>query len=381
MMQILADNKIAHVASAFAGFGKVSMLPGHEITPQAVAKADMLLVRSVTRVDEKLLQNSQVKFVGTATIGLDHIDTHFLNRHGIAFANAPGCNSTAVAEYVLTAMLYLARHQHFSLAQKKLGVIGVGNIGSKVVRMANALGMEVLQNDPPLARKTARPEYLPLEAVLKADIITLHVPLTRAGEDSTFHLFDQRQFSKMRPGSILINTSRGGVIASDALRGALAGGILSASVLDVWENEPSIDTELVRHATLATPHIAGYSVQGKVNATRLIYAAACRFLDVAPRWNPEDQTLAQDEPLQLDAEALDLELFLSNLSRHHYDIENDDRKLRSLVALPTEERGRFFEQLRSGYPLRREFSNKSITLLSRNKVLKEKLIQIGFRVL
>lgn len=380
-MRIVADNKIAYVESAFGNLGELTLAQGPAMTAETVADADILLVRSVTRVDENLLRNSKVKFVGTATIGTDHIDTDFLQAKGIVLASAPGCNSTAVAEYILTALLYLAKSQDFALTEKRLAVVGVGNVGSKVARLAKILGMKVLLNDPPLARRTGNPDYLPLDEVMHADILTLHVPLTREGEDATYHLFDDKRMSKMKSGCILLNTSRGSVVETGALKAAIVNGQLAACVLDVWEHEPDIDIELLKLTTLGTPHIAGYSLEGKVNATAMIYRAVCEFLNIEPQWNPTtaSSTFEQNE-IVVDPGAKDWDDILSEIVNRCYAIEEDDKKLRAMLSMPADGRSAYFEQLRAGYPLRREFSNTTVSLRTGNHEVENLLAQIGFQV-
>lgn len=380
-MKIVADNKIAFVESGFGRLGEVRLLDSREISPGAVKDADVLLVRSVTKVDEALLKNSKVRFVGTATIGTDHVDQSFLESEGIGFASAPGCNANAVAEYIVAALLVLARRLGFRLAEKTLGVVGVGNVGSRVVQKAGALGMRVLQNDPPLARKTAEPRYVPLDALMAADIVTLHVPLTNVGEDATYHLFDRQRLLHMKPGSIMINTSRGAVIQTGALKQVLSQGILETCALDVWENEPNIDIELLTQASLATPHIAGYSLEGKVNATRMVYEAACSFFDLPVEWHAITELPRVDEDkIVVDSNDQLPEEILARVVQKCYAIEEDDRKLRAVLSMRLQQRMAFFEQLRSSYPLRREFLNRTVEMCPGDSVLRNRLEQIGFVV-
>lgn len=286
LMLTIADENMPFAREAFGSLGEVRSLPGRSIGPGDVRGADILAVRSVTRVDERLLSGSRVRFVGTATIGTDHVDTAYLERAGIGFASAPGCNAVSVAEYVVAALLVLARRHRFSLGEKCLGIIGVGNVGSRVLERSRVLGMKVIANDPPLAEKTGDPLYRPLEEVIEgADIITLHVPLTREGAYPTYHMANQRFLDRVKPGAMLFNTSRGAVAGSAALKQALEDGRLAATVLDVWENEPGIDMELMRRTDIATPHIAGYSYDGKIRGTTMIYQAACRHFSLEPAWD------------------------------------------------------------------------------------------------
>ncbi|MCK4325827.1 4-phosphoerythronate dehydrogenase, partial [bacterium] len=211
-MKIVADKNIPFVEEAFGKLGEVATLPGRQINSSAVKEADVLLVRTVTRVDERLLKGSRVRFVATATIGLDHVDLDYLKKKGIGFASATGCNANSVAEYIVAALLIFAQRYEFSLSGKTIGVVGVGNVGSRVVEKAGILGMNVLQNDPPLARKTGESRFRPLEELLqKSDILTLHVPLSHEGEDATYHMANEALFEKMKKGGFFINTSRGAV--------------------------------------------------------------------------------------------------------------------------------------------------------------------------
>ncbi|MFZ1082651.1 MAG: 4-phosphoerythronate dehydrogenase [Candidatus Kryptoniota bacterium] len=284
-MKIVADQKIPYIDLAFDTFGALVKLESGAIDNTMVRDADALIVRSETRVDEKLLTGSKLSFVGTATIGTDHVDTDFLDRNGINFSSAPGCNANAVVQYIFSALFAIAKEKDFALRGKTLGVVGVGNVGSKIVRVAKALGMSVLENDPPLARSTGDSRFVSLDELNQADIITLHVPLTNHGSDPTFHLFNEKRISKMKSGAILINSSRGPVVETTAMEKALAGGKLSVGVLDVWEDEPNIESELLSLCAIGTPHIAGYSIDGKVNATRMIYQAFCEHFNFPQTWD------------------------------------------------------------------------------------------------
>ncbi|MBM3335143.1 4-phosphoerythronate dehydrogenase, partial [Candidatus Sumerlaeota bacterium] len=284
-MKIVADENIPFAAEAFAQLGDVVTVRGRAIKRDTVRDADALIVRSVTRVNADLLDGTAVRFVATATIGFDHVDVGYLRQRGIGFASAPGSNANSVAEYVVAALLVLARRKGFRLEGKTVGVVGVGNVGSRVVQKAAALGMKVLQNDPPLQRQTGDPLFLPLEALFDADILTFHVPLTRTGTDATYHMIGDQLLSRLRPGAIVINTSRGAVADTAALLRAAASGRLGGLVLDVFEGEPKINVELVRRADIATAHIAGYSYDGKARGTQMVYRAACEFFGLPAQWD------------------------------------------------------------------------------------------------
>jgi erythronate-4-phosphate dehydrogenase len=379
IMKIVADENIPYVAEAFRKLGDVVTYPGRRIDSRAVRDAGILLVRSITRVDEHLLRGSGVRLVATATIGYDHIDLDYLRSERIEFASAAGCNANSVAEYVVAALLILARRYRFSLSRKTIGVVGVGKVGSRVVEKTNTLGMSVLQNDPPLERKTGKACFRTLDELLpRSDILTLHVPLTCEGQDATYHMADESLFRKMKNGSFLINTSRGAVVSNTHLVTALKQGRLEGAVLDVWENEPKISEDLLRAVDLGTPHIAGYSLDGKTNATVFIYRAACHFLNLPCEWelpllpSPPHPKIALEEVERNDEE------ILSEIVKRAYDIERDDKALREILNIPSTKRKRFFDELRSGYPLRREFGSFEVKLGGVNERLRRKIAGIGF---
>jgi erythronate-4-phosphate dehydrogenase len=380
-MQIVADTNIPYVQSAFSHFGEVRTFGSQQINHSTVKNADVILVRSETRVDKVLLEGSKVRFVGSATIGTDHVDIEYLRAQGIGFANAPGSNANSVAEYVIAALLMLGKRKGFALKGKTLGAVGVGNIGSRVVHMAEAFGMQVLQNDPPLARATAESRFLPLDDLMEADIVTLHVPLTRQGEDATFHLFDKERLAKMKPGSILINTARGAVVETEALKNALTCGAIRAAVIDVWENEPAIDVDLLALTDVGTPHIAGYSLDGKVNATSMIYKEVCHYFGLPVEWYATAEMPAPEITcIQVANDSTDIEDVIRSVVKQCYDIERDDRKLRALLSLPKEQRWEYFKRLRAEYPIRREFFNTTVVLSSKDAPLSEILKALGFKV-
>ena len=378
-MQIIADQNIPFVKECFSSIGDVTLCAGREITPAAVKDADLLLVRSVTNVNAQLLDGSKVKFVATATIGTDHIDLDYLQKHGIAFASAPGSNANSVAEYIVTALLTIAERHHISLADKSLGIVGVGNVGSRVAKKATALDLRVLLNDPPLQRQTNDPKYLPLKDLYNCDFITFHTPLTKTGPDKTYHLADETLFSSLKPGVVFLNTSRGGVMDTTALKKAIRSKHISACVLDVWENEPNIDTELLAMVDLATPHIAGYSYDGKVAGMIMIYEAACNFLKIKPLHTINDFLPPPPIPsIELNAPSDDQQAAIRHLTKRIYDIEADDQRTREILNTPTYNRGKFFDELRKTYPIRREFQNTVISVA--NAAIAKSLAGIGFSI-
>lgn len=377
-MKFVIDSDIPFASAMFSGRADVTTVPGNLITPDSVRDADVLIVRSVTRVDERLIGGSNIRFVGTATIGVDHVDLGYLQSRGIGFASAPGCNATSVAEYVMAALLELGDRDGFRLAGKTIGVVGVGNVGSRVAAMASALGMQVLLNDPPLARATGDGKYLPLPEVLGADIVTIHVRLTRNGPDPTFHLFDKNKISAMKQGSVLINTSRGAVVDTPTMKDGLKKNHIRAAVLDVWEGEPSIDIEALSLAAIGTPHIAGYSADGKANGALMMYRAVCDHLGWDASW-VADGLLPGPPHALLEPEAVDPEDFLRSAVGACYPIMRDDASLRKILILPAPDRDRYFIGLRNRYPIRREFSATKVRVPGGIPGLEGVLKTIGFR--
>jgi erythronate-4-phosphate dehydrogenase len=379
-MPLIVVNKNTPLAvEAFSRIGKVIPLDTLEVSRETVHDAEILVVRSETKVNRELLDGSSVRFVGTVTIGTDHVDLDYLGSRGIAFASAPGSNSNSVAEYVAAALLLWSQRTGEALEEKTIAIVGVGNVGSKVERVARALGMNVLLNDPPLARKTGNPSFLPLQELMDADVLTLHVPLTKSGPDATYHLFDEARINQMKRGALLVNTSRGAVVETNALHRALSLGRLSTAILDVWEGEPKIDVRLLNEVMLGTAHIAGYSLDGKVNALRMVYEAVCQYLKVpsGPKVQPEKDP-ASDMPMLIPESVTGQRDILLHAVRQAYDIELDDQMLRRITSLPEQEHGEYFMRLRAGYRVRREFLNKVVELSPKQAHAQDVLSKLGF---
>jgi erythronate-4-phosphate dehydrogenase len=376
-LRIVADENIPLVREAFSAFGEVETLPGRAITPEQVKDADALLVRSITRVDRNLLNDSKVAFVGTATIGTDHVDTDYLRERGTAFASAPGCNANSVAEYVVAALLQVQHHHGIPLRRCSLGIIGVGHVGGKVRAKAEALGMHCVCNDPPLAERTGDPQYRPLEEAIACDFVTLHVPLEHAGPCPTYRLAGVDFFERIRPSAILINTARGAVVDSLALLAALETGRVHTAILDVWENEPTPPQALVERAFIATPHIAGYSYDGKVNGTRQLYEALRRQTDSVPPWSLDKMLPPAVCPeIRVDSQREDALLVAVSAV---YDIMRDDAAFRAAMAGPKTERGALFDRLRKDYPTRREFMHTHVRTVPPSTELDRTLAGLGFK--
>lgn len=376
-MKIVIDEKIPFIRGAFERWADVVYSSGRNISSRMVADADALIVRTRTECNAALLGGSSVKIVASATIGFDHIDIRWLEDHGIKWANAPGCNSGSVMQYITSLLFFLARKHNLDLPSMTLGIVGVGNVGSKVERAVRALGMRVLLNDPPRQRRENRPvsdtpEFHSLGKLLtESDIITLHVPLTFDGVDKTFHLIDNHSLALMKQSAILINSSRGEVVDNPALRETLRKGRLGGAALDVWEGEPSADPVLVDLADIATPHVAGYSVDGKANATinsvRVVAKELCLPLtDWLPAHLPQPAeplinlaSFADNGPgmagtslghsRKIHASSLDL---VARAVHHTYPIEEDDLLFRNGKEN--------FEYLRDNYRIRREFGSYTV---------------------
>lgn len=380
-MKIIADENIPFVGECFSSIGDVEVLGGREITSDAIGDADVLLVRSITPVNAALLAGSRVKFVGTATIGFDHVDTDYLRRNNIAFASAPGSNANSAAEYVIAALLEIAQKYNIDLEGKSIGIIGVGNVGSRVSKKCEALGMKVLLNDPPLQRQTGDPNYLPLEELYGCDFITLHTPLTFEGQDKTYHLADEKFFKSLGRECVFINASRGAVADNAALIAAINMGRVRGVVLDVWENEPNIDTELLKMVDMGTPHIAGYSLDGKITGMIMVYRAVCKHYGIEPRHSIDDFLPEPEVPqVRLDPNPSNHVETLVAAVEAVYDIRRDDVRLRGIQSTRSGRAGEFFDNLRKEYEVRREFHNTHVVFDSPCEAISRKLAGIGFKV-
>ena len=348
-MKIIIDDKIPYIRGAFEGVAEVVYLPGSKTTPEIVKDADAIVTRTRTYCNEKLLAGSTVRFIATATIGYDHIDTDYCAAAGITWTNAPGCNSRSVEQYIASALMVLAERKNLQFREICIGVVGVGNVGSKVARFCNLLGMKVLQNDPPRERTEGSAAFVSMQQIQdEADIITLHVPLNMKGEDATFHLCNGTFLSSLKRKPVLINSCRGEVIETNAVKEALKKGEISGLVCDCWENEPDLDLELLEMSELATPHIAGYSKDGKATGTRMSVEAINNFFRLGlNNWQPSGVELPAHPLIELNGEGMDEQDIISKAILSTYDIRNDDRLFRSDPSQ--------FEQLRGDYPTRREF--------------------------
>ena len=375
-LRIVADQEIPLIARAFAGAAEVRLLDGRAIDPPAVRQADALLVRSVTRVDATLLKDSAARFVGSATSGVDHIDRAWLASAGVQFAHAPGSNARPVAEYALAGLFALARRRGFDPRDKTVGIIGCGHTGSHLARFLTALGVQCLQNDPPLARRGAGGAYVALEAILAADIISLHVPLNDVGADKTRRLVNARFLSRLKPDVILLNTSRGAVIDEAALIRFRRQNPQASLILDVWQDEPQINPALLAETAIATPHIAGYSRGAKIRAARMLLAALAEF---------SGHETATTDPNPLPKHSLELapgagpDIIAEAVTRA-YDVAGDGGLLGGLNGLDKRQRGEYFDRARKRYPLRREFGDYIVQARGMTPDTGARLKQLGFAV-
>ena len=375
-LHIVCAASLARGRELFETIGSVTVLPEKDIGPDVVRDADLLATRTKVRVNDALLQGSKIKFYGTATAGTDHMDIACLDRRGIAWSAAPGCNANSVAEWVVAALLHLSRTSGLPLAGKTIAIIGAGHVGTRVAEKALALGLKPVLNDPPLAVATGDPKYRPLDEVLpQADIVTLHVPLMTTGPHATFKMADEKFFGRMKPGAIFLNASRGEVVDEEAFQFAASHGVFERCALDVFDGEPDISRAMLDAAHIATPHIAGYSYEGRLNGTVMIYRAACQFFELAPR---DMEVLAGDPRVDLNVDArgmTDVELVESVVKRA-YDILRDDAALRSTCA----NMGKHFTALRNGYPDRREFPAHRVRLANASPAAADCLRRLGFEI-
>ena len=336
-MKVIVDNKIPYIREVLERLAdEVVYLPGKEVTPEIVKDADALITRTRTRCNRELLEGSKVKFIGTATIGFDHIDTAYCQEAGIAWSNCPGCNAGGVEQYVHAALLLLQREKGINLKQTTIGIVGVGHVGSRVQRMAERMGMRILLNDPPRADK-GEEGFTDLRTITEeCDIITFHTPLIREGRYKTFHLANEEFFRSLKKNAVIINSSRGEVVETEAVLKALNEGQIADAVIDVWENEPNINLQLLDKVFIGTPHIAGYSADGKINATRMVLQALCKHFNLKADFHLE----LPADPNAPYSDNEDIRILQQyNPFRDYNELkENPDK----------------FEQLRGDYPLRRE---------------------------
>ena len=350
---IIADNKIPYLKGILEPYARIDYLSPEQITAETVRDADILLIRTRTKCNHELLNQSRCRYIATATIGYDHIDTLYCQEKGIDWKNAPGCNASSVGQYILSSLLAWSKHNQKSLHEYTIGIVGVGHVGRIVARYCQLLGMQVLLNDPPREDAEGPDNFVPLDEICrKADIITFHTPLTREGKYPTFHLGNDHFFEALDKTPLIINTARGEVIETEALKRALKSKKIAAAILDCWENEPGIDRELLRQAFIATPHIAGYSADGKSTATRMIVEAVGKWIEE----NIPTQNIVPPSPIREIIDLSGASYPLQTAVWESYTPFDDDLRLRKSPET--------FEMQRGLYPLRREFPAYHIIGLS-----------------
>ncbi|WP_421864898.1 4-phosphoerythronate dehydrogenase PdxB [Motiliproteus sp.] len=385
-IRIVADENIPLVEAFFGHLGPIQRAPGRQMQAEQLAQADLLLVRSVTNVDQQLLAGSSVRYVASATIGTDHIDRDWLQQQGIGFDNAPGCNAESVVDYVLSALVNLAAQEGCELTHKRVGIVGVGNVGSRLQRRLESLGIECLLCDPPRAEREVSGDegeeqgFVSLPTLLeRCSVFCLHTPLTREGDHPSYHLFDDQVLAALPEGAWLINAGRGAVIDNRALLDYLPHRQDLKVVLDVWEPEPAINPELAAMVEFGTPHIAGYSLEGRTRGTEMIYQGACRFLGIEPRCQLESLLPSPAlGRLELDSTAQDEKDLVSRLVRLVYDLRRDHHALQQVLGGAPDQRAPGFDLLRRHYPMRREFSSLKIGGVMPQSGLAQQLQSFGF---
>ena len=354
-MKILVDENMPYARELFSRLGEVRAVPGRPIPTDALTDADALMVRSVTKVNEALLGDKAIKFVGTATAGTDHVDQSWLTQAGIGFSAAPGCNAIAVVEYVFSALLMLAERDGFALADRTVGIVGVGNVGGRLQKRLEALGIKTLLCDPPRADNGDEGDFRSLdELVAEADVITFHTPLYKEGQYKSLHLADEARIRRLKPGTILINACRGPVVDNAALLKCLEEGQNLSVVLDVWEPEPDLNLALLDKVDLGTSHIAGYTLEGKARGTTQVFEAYSQFIG-----QPQEVALSTLLPApefgRINLHGPLDQPTLKRLVHLVYDVRRDDAQLRKVAGIPGE-----FDKLRKNYLERREWSSLTV---------------------
>ena len=368
-MKIVADNTVPYLKGIAEPIADVTYLTSKEFTPEQIHNADALIVRSIDKCTRELLEDSQVKLITSATIGFDHIDTQYCEEAGITWKNSPGCNAVSVAQYILAGLIILSLVRKEKLQGKTIGIIGVGHVGKEVQKLCTAFGLNVLLNDPPRAEIEGQKEFVSLDTIAEqADIITFHTPLTKTGRYATFHLAGKDFFSKLKKNPWFINASRGAVHDTEALLQAYQTGKISEMIIDCWENEPTINLELLSHTTIATPHIAGFSADGKANGTRMCLEHIESFFHL--RFDKIKNVV----PPALENPIIDLDKFTENRIEQavlkSFNPLYVDKMLREN---PTK-----FEWYRNNYQHPREFS--AYTIIHATMEEAEVLQQLGFNV-
>ena len=353
-MNITTDENIPYAQDAFKALGNIRKINGRSLKQQDLQETDILLVRSVTKVNQDLLHNTPIKFVASATAGFNHIDLDYLTSQNIGFARAPGSNAISAAEYVFAGICLWSLKEKKSLSGLSIGIIGCGNVGSRVKQLCEAADLKCVINDPPL-EEAPESDYTfsSIEDALACDIVTLHTPLSYEGKHSTYRLINDQKINLLKPQTLFINASRGEVVEEPALLARMNKKNDLTLILDVWENEPNISTQMLKHALIGTPHIAGYSIDGKIRGTEMIYQATCEYFDKMPQWSATEIDFGDNIKTRID---------LSTINEPQkkvlkaYDIVSDSNDLKRILDDQSITDGKYFDSLRKNYPPRREFS-------------------------
>lgn len=376
-MKIYYEDSMPYAAEFFSELGDCEVFSHKKISPEILADADVLLVRSTTKVNEQLLaKNTQIQFVATATAGTDHVDQNYLASQSIPFISAGGCNAVAVAEYVLSAMLVMGKRLDWKLEDKTVGIVGAGHVGSALSRILTVLGIKHQLCDPPLADADDKREFVSMHEIMQCDVISLHVPWVKDGPYPTQDLFDKTRLAALKDNQLLINACRGEVLNNQAALDLFEQGKSLNIVLDVWENEPNINLDLIPHVALTTAHIAGHTIEGKARGTEMLYLALCKHLGIAankklsdylPKANPSDIPITGQQNFWQVVQQLVLNV---------YNIETDDLHFREKMQNAKIQSSEQFRYIRKHYPIRREFS--AIAVNTGNFVDSKAIYNLGF---
>ena len=373
---IVADENMPAVEALFSSFGEVRRVAGRSISPSQLADADTLLVRSISKVNAQLLcEAEELEFVGSATIGMDHMDVHYLNDRSIPFSNAAGCNADSVVDYALAAIYEYAEQRALDPLSLSYGVVGAGNVGSRLVSRLTALGVDVVVSDPPRAIRDALFVDTPLEQLMaQSDVVCCHLPLTQNGKHSTHHLIDAALLKTLKTGALLLNAGRGPTIDGESLLQVAKQRTDITCVMDVWEKEPTVESELAERVLIGTPHIAGYSLEGKLRGTYMLYERYCDLLGL-PVSSTFDSLFTEYPTPMLE---LTRQTSVQQVIQSVYTIKEDHQRFMDSLT-PINSQPKAFDQLRKSYPVRREFSSLKLSGQT-TEAIKAELAALGFKV-
>ena len=373
---IVADENMPAVETLFSSFGEVRRVAGRSLEPSQLADADTLLVRSITQVNTHLLSEAQqLEFVGSATIGMDHMDSDYLAERSIPFSNAAGCNADSVVDYAIAAVYEYAEQRALDPLSLSYGVVGAGNVGSRLVSRLNALGVNVVVSDPPRAQRESSFIDTPLAQLMaESDVVCCHLPLTLSGEHATHHLIDSALLHTLKPASLLLNAGRGPTIDGEALIQFAQQRTDVTCVMDVWEKEPAVDRGLAERVLIGTPHIAGYSLEGKLRGTYMLYERYCDVLGLPVASTFDSLFKAYPTPVL----ELTRQTTVQQVIQSVYSIMDDHQRFMDSLT-PMNSQPKAFDQLRKSYPIRREFSSLQLSGQT-TESMKAELAALGFKV-